>query len=96
MLVAAVDNPKGERIGMKRIPSTLSRLMLGWSPLRSVPLLSIVAILTVAHESKGILDRKMYERWLSLMPSERNRTQKSVMIRWSEMVSKFKSFFIIS
>ena len=53
-------------------------------------------ILIKAYESKATLNRRMYEYWLSLVPSEPNRTQKSVIMRWSEMVSKFKLFFIVS
>src|SRR5437762_11954891 len=53
-------------------------------------------ILIKAYESKVILDRRMYEYWLSLVPSEPNRMQKSVIMHWSEMVSKFKLFLIVS
>jgi len=51
-------------------------------------------MLTTANESKKSVNSKMYAKWLALHPDEPNRTEKSVVARWAEMNTKFRSFFL--
>jgi hypothetical protein len=50
--------------------------------------------LTKAWETKEILQNRMYEHFQSLVPDEQ-RTKKSIITRWQEMVSKFKFFLYL-